>query len=118
MLHLLPFLNYSIHLWTPHLNLMVKRCDGNGVGLATPGRRLSPQADRPPSFVAERDQTCTGNRTGIIKTVKPHTHTLTREAHTQLFSEKDSAHSHHEESMNESMRVDRMRFAAESAGAS
>ena len=36
----------------------------------------------------------------------------------QLFSEKDSAHSHHEESMNEGMRVDRMRFAAESAGAS
>ena len=67
VLHLPPFLNSSIHLWMPHLNLMVKRCERNGVGLATPGRRSSPQAVRSTSSFAERDHTCTGNRTGNIK---------------------------------------------------
>jgi hypothetical protein len=57
VLHLPPVLNYSIHLWMPHLNLMVKRCEPKGVGLATPARRSSSQAGRATCTFAERDHT-------------------------------------------------------------
>jgi hypothetical protein len=64
VLHLPPFVNYSIQHWKPQLLLMHKRCERNGVGLATPARRSSPQADLSTCTFAERDHTCTGNRTG------------------------------------------------------
>ena len=57
VLHLPPVLNYSIQHWKPQLLLMPKRCERNGIGLATPARRSSPQADRSTCTFAERDHT-------------------------------------------------------------